>query len=77
MNASNLGIAVLAANLPTQVLLILAGGVVWLILLIYIGVALPAVWSSKPSRRKAAAAVLTQILDACTRRAQCQRKTDG
>jgi hypothetical protein len=27
---------------------------------------LPAIWSAKPARRKAAAAVFRQILDACT-----------
>jgi hypothetical protein len=67
MNASVLGIAALTATLPTHVLSILCGGAAGLVLLIYIGIALPAVWSAKPARRKAAAAVLAQILDACTR----------
>lgn len=67
MNASALGIAALTATLPAHVILILSGGVAALVLLIYIGVALPAVWSRKSARRKAAAAVLAQILDACTR----------
>jgi hypothetical protein len=67
MNASALGIAAtLAATLPIHVLLILGGGVTALVLLVYLGIALPAVWSAKPPRRKAAAAVLRQILDACT-----------
>lgn len=35
-------------------------------LLVYAGIALPAVWSDKPARRRAAAAVLRQILNACT-----------
>jgi hypothetical protein len=65
MNASTLGIAALAATLPAHMLLILGGGVAGLVLLIYIGIALPAVWSAKPARRKAAAAVLAQILAAC------------
>ena len=37
-----------------------------LVLLVYIGIALPAVWSAKPARRKAAAAVLRQFFNACT-----------
>jgi hypothetical protein len=32
-------------------------------ILIYAGVVLPAVWSTKPARRAAASAVLQQILD--------------
>lgn len=32
-------------------------------LLIFFGVVLPAVWSTRPSRRRAAAAVLAQILN--------------
>jgi hypothetical protein len=32
-------------------------------ILVYAGVMLPAVWSSRPARRAAAAAVLQQILD--------------
>lgn len=67
MNPSALGIATLAATLPTHVLLIFSGGVGTLALLVYTGIALPAVWSAKPARRKAAAAVLRQILDAWTR----------
>jgi hypothetical protein len=69
MNASALGIAsasAFAAALPVQVLLIISGGMVALVLLVYTGIALPAVWSAKPARRKAAAAVLRQILDAWT-----------
>jgi len=66
MNASALGIAALATTLPIHVLLILSGGVAGLVLLVYIGIALPAVWSAKPTRRTAAAAVLRQILDAWT-----------
>jgi hypothetical protein len=38
-----------------------------LVLLVYLGIALPAVWSAKPARRKAAATVLAQVLGACTR----------
>ena len=37
-----------------------------LVLLVYTGIALPAVWSAKPARRKAAAAVLRQVLNAWT-----------
>jgi hypothetical protein len=39
-----------------------------LVLLVYTGIALPAVWSAKPARRMAAAAVLRLILNACTGR---------
>jgi hypothetical protein len=62
MNASASRVAgILAAALPFHALLVIAGlGV--LALLIYAGVVLPAVWSAKPARRKAAAAVLHQIL---------------
>ncbi len=64
MNTSALAIAALATTLPIHVLLILSAGVAGLVLLVYIGIALPAVWSAKPTRRTAAAAVLRQILDA-------------
>jgi hypothetical protein len=66
MNASALGATALAAPLPVHLLLIFSAGVAALVLLIYTGIALPAVWSAKPARRKAAAAVLRQILDAWT-----------
>ena len=49
----------------THVLLILIVGVAALALLVYFGIALPAVWSAKSARRKAAATVLHQILNAC------------
>lgn len=58
--------AVFAVTLPAHVLLILSGGVAMLVLLVYLGIALPAVWSAKPARRKSAAAVLRQVLHACT-----------
>jgi hypothetical protein len=67
MNASAFGILGFAATLPARVLLILGGGMGILLLLIYLGIALPAVWSAKPARRKAAADVLAQIFGACTR----------
>ena len=53
-------------TLLAHVLLIPIGGVAALVLLVYIGITLPAVWSGKPARREAAAAVLRQILNACT-----------
>ena len=66
MNASARAItAALALTLPAHVILILAGGAATLVLLVYIGIALPAIWSAKPARRKAAAAVLRQLLNAC------------
>ena len=68
MKTSVLGIIAAAVTaIPAHVLLILAGGAAGLILLLYIGIALPAVWSARPARRKAATAVLRLILDACTR----------
>ena len=51
-----------AVTLPAHVLLILSGGMAALVLLVYIGIALPAVWSAKPTRRKAAADVLSRSL---------------
>jgi hypothetical protein len=63
MNISSPKVAVaLAAVLPFHLLLVFAGGASVLVLLVYAGVVLPAVWSAKPARRKAAAAVLRQIL---------------
>lgn len=59
-------IAAVAVTLPDHALLILTGVMAALVLLVYIGIALPAVWSAKPARRKAAAAVLRQVLNACT-----------
>ena len=47
-------------------LLILSGGLAALALLVYLGIALPAVWSAKAARRKAAADVLRQVLNAYT-----------
>jgi hypothetical protein len=68
MKTSVLGIsAATAAAFPAHVLLIISASAAGLMLLIYIGIALPAVWSVKPARRKAAATVLRLILDACTR----------
>lgn len=67
MNASASGIiASLTATLPVHATLILSSGAALVILLVYIGIVLPAVWSAKPARRKAAAAVLSQILNAWT-----------
>jgi hypothetical protein len=60
-------VTAVAVTLPAPVLLILSSGMAALVLLVYIGIALPAVWSAKPARRKAAADVLRQILNACTR----------
>ena len=38
--------------------------------LIFVGVVLPAVWSAKPARRRAAQAVLRQILDSLRNRSR-------
>ncbi len=59
-------VATVAVTLPAHVLLILSGGMAALVLLVCMGIALPAVWSAKPARRKAAAAVLRLVLNACT-----------
>jgi hypothetical protein len=66
MNASTCAVtATVALTLPVHVLLILGDGAA-LALLVYIGIALPAGSSAKPARRKAAAAVLRQVLNAYT-----------
>lgn len=67
MNFSAHETGAFAANLPACILVIVSGGVMLLQLLVFIGIALPAVWSAKPARRAAAAAVLGQILDAWVR----------
>ncbi len=54
----------LTVALPLHALLILSGGLAALVLLLYFGIALPAVWSAKPARRQAASATLHQILNA-------------
>jgi hypothetical protein len=59
---------VLAAALPAHELLVITGGLGGLALLVYAGVVLPAVWSAKPARRKAAVAVLHQIFSVFRRR---------
>ena len=66
MNVS-LSAAALTATLPTHMLAIVAVSIGVLTLLVYAGIALPAVWSAKPARRKAAAEVLRQILAAFRR----------
>ena len=67
MKTSTLGTAAaLAAILPVHMLLIVGGTMAALVLLVYTGIALPAVWSANPARRRAAAAALSQILDAWT-----------
>lgn len=58
--------AALAVTLPIHVLLILCSGAAALVLVVYTGIALPAIWSAKPARRKAAAAVLRQVINAFT-----------
>jgi len=69
MNASaRVAPAAIALALPAHVFLILSSGVAALILLVYAGIALPAIWSAKPARRKAAADVLRQVLNAWNRR---------
>jgi hypothetical protein len=65
MNAFRVQVAVavaVAAIMPIHVLIIAVVGVGVFILLVYTGIALPAVWSARPARRRAAAEVLRQIL---------------
>jgi hypothetical protein len=54
-----------------HLLVMIAAGLGLLTLLMFLGIALPAVWSSKCARRKAATAVLVQIL------AMLNRHRDG
>lgn len=51
-----------AAGLPPHILLTVVICASVLALLLYAGIVLPAVWSAKPARRKAAADILRQIL---------------
>jgi hypothetical protein len=60
--------AALAMTLPIHMLLVITSGTAALVLLVYTGIALPAVWSTKPARRKAASAVLGQLLNGFTGR---------
>ena len=63
MNASRVQVAVAVATvLPTHALIIAAVCASAIVLLVYAGIALPAVWSARPARRRAAAEVLRQIL---------------
>jgi hypothetical protein len=55
-----------AAGLPPHVMLTVIICADVLVLLLYAGIALPAVWSAKPARRKAAAEILRQILTVIT-----------
>lgn len=50
------------AVLPLHVLVIAAVCAGVIVLLVYAGIALPAVWSARPARRTAAAEVLRQVL---------------
>ncbi len=70
MKASDPGIAVVLSRAATGPHLsqVIVAGLAVLVLLIYFGIALPAVWSAKPARRKAAADVLRQILAVLRRR---------
>ena len=69
MKAPDLGVAVALsrAALDPHVFQFALVGLAVLVFLIYSGIALPAVWSAKPARRRAAADVLRQILDALRR----------
>jgi hypothetical protein len=69
MKTPDLTVVVVFGALDPEVHLpqVILGGLALLALLIYCGIALPAVWSAKPARRKAAANVLCQILDVLRR----------
>jgi hypothetical protein len=74
MKTPVLGISAAAiAALPVHVLLIVSAGTTGLIMLIYIGIALPAVWSANLARRRAAVAVLRLILGTSTHPGPRQR----
>lgn len=61
------GVTAAATATHQPILLLVAPGA--LLLMLIAGVVLPAVWSTKPTRRQAAAAVLDQLLTTITRRA--------
>ena len=69
MKSSDLGAAAVLswAALDCQLSQVILAGLAVLVLLVYVGIALPAAWSTKPTRRKAAADVLRQILDTLRR----------
>jgi hypothetical protein len=60
------GAGLTAAGLPPHVMLAVFICADVLVLLLYAGIALPAVWSAKPARRKAAAEILRQFLTLIT-----------
>jgi hypothetical protein len=64
MKASDLGVVIVLGKTAIDPHLseVVLAGLAVLVLLIYFGIALPAVWSAKSARRKAAADVLRQIL---------------
>lgn len=68
--ARTIAAATAGVTLPAHVLLALAAAATVLALLVFAGIALPAVWSAKAARRKAAAGVLRQLLDALAGRKQ-------
>jgi hypothetical protein len=64
-----------AAAIKSHLLLSIIVSADLIVLLVYTGIALPAVWSAKPARRKAASDTLRQILtflDNISRRARSQ-----
>jgi hypothetical protein len=64
MKPSALSVAagVTGTVLDPQIFKLILVSMAVVVLLIYTGITLPAVWSKKPGRRKAAAEVLRQIL---------------
>jgi hypothetical protein len=55
-------VALLGVALTARLVLLIAVWLIALALLTYAGIALPAIWSASPARRRAAANVLREIL---------------
>ena len=58
---------IIIVTFASHTLWAVTAGLMSLAVLIYIGIALPAIWSAKPARRKAAAVILKQIFSALRR----------
>jgi len=67
-HASRMTAILAAAAVATHGLVAIAAGVGVLALLVFAGIAMPAVWSENPARRAAATNVLERILDTLRRR---------
>lgn len=65
--ATTVGLLAALTTAAQRPIVVIAVAVGLLMLLAFLGVVLPAVWSTKPARRKAATTVLDQILAALDR----------